>query len=550
MKSQWMFQLQLPDSTHTVCSFRAYPQLRLKYPPQDLYRNMGCLNSKQGKATNQEKQELVTPKAGGGVSGQGQGGGKQVRASNVVLGKETADVASLYNLGKVLGRGQFGITRLATDKNTNEKFACKTISKRKLTTKEDIEDVRREVQIMHHLAGYKHIVTLKGAYEDRYNVHIVMELCSGGELFDRIVEKGHYSEKMAAELIRTIVSVVAHCHSMNVIHRDLKPENFLLADASEKSMLKATDFGLSVFFKPGQQFTDVVGSAYYVAPEVLNRKYSYYADIWSCGVILYILLSGVPPFWGENEQQIFNSILKGHLDLESAPWPKISGEAKDCVRQMLQRDPQKRATADQILQHEWMKENGVARDEPLGDVVVGRLKGFSAMNKLKKEALKVIALNLPEEEIAGLKSMFQTIDTDKSGTITVDELRQAIKDKGQALPDTELRGIMENVDVDSDGVIDYEEFLAATMHISKLEKDENLFKAFQHFDKDNSGYITIDELRDGLDKFSKDVDLEQILKEVDKDGNGRIDYEEFCDMMRQGNALIAGGGSTRTSVRF
>eukprot|EP01023_Acetabularia_acetabulum_P026033 TRINITY_DN2479_c0_g1_i2.p1 TRINITY_DN2479_c0_g1~~TRINITY_DN2479_c0_g1_i2.p1 ORF type:complete len:208 (+),score=49.34 TRINITY_DN2479_c0_g1_i2:78-626(+) len=182
--------------------------------------------------------------------------------------------------------------------------------------------------------------------------------------------------------------------------------------------------------------------------------------------------------------------------------------------------------------------------------MVGRLKGFSAMNKLKKEALKVIALNLPEEEIAGLKSMFQTIDTDKSGTITVDELRQAIKDKGQALPDTELRGIMENVDVDSDGVIDYEEFLAATMHISKLEKDENLFKAFQHFDKDNSGYITIDELRDGLDKFSKDVDLEQILKEVDKDGNGRIDYEEFCDMMRQGNALIAGGGSTRTSVRF
>eukprot|EP01024_Parvocaulis_polyphysoides_P007797 TRINITY_DN12295_c0_g1_i4.p1 TRINITY_DN12295_c0_g1~~TRINITY_DN12295_c0_g1_i4.p1 ORF type:complete len:538 (+),score=105.98 TRINITY_DN12295_c0_g1_i4:568-2181(+) len=537
-----MSRLEVPLLTLQIPHSRTAPFISPKHI-RFVNHNMGCLFSKEQQTQHQDKQELVTPKGGEGSGAKGQ----KIRSNNVVLGKESADVTSIYNLGKVLGRGQFGITRLATDKNTNEKFACKTISKRKLTTKEDIEDVRREVQIMHHLAGYKHIVTLKGAYEDRYNVHIVMELCSGGELFDRIVERGHYSEKMAAELIRTIVSVVAHCHNMNVIHRDLKPENFLLADTTEKSMLKATDFGLSVFFKPGQVFTDVVGSAYYVAPEVLNRKYTYYADIWSCGVILYILLSGVPPFWGENEQQIFNSILKGHLDLESDPWPKISQEAKDCVKQMLQRDPQKRATADQILQHEWMKENGVARDEPLGDVVVGRLKGFSAMNKLKKEALKVIALNLPEEEIAGLKSMFQTIDTDKSGTITVEELRQALKEKGQALPDSELKGIMENVDVDRDGVIDYEEFLAATMHISKLEKDENLFRAFLHFDKDNSGYITIDELQDALSKFTKDVDVQQILKEVDKDGNGRIDYEEFCDMMKQGNNLM---GGTRTSVRF
>eukprot|EP01025_Chloroclados_australasicus_P050992 TRINITY_DN592_c0_g1_i5.p1 TRINITY_DN592_c0_g1~~TRINITY_DN592_c0_g1_i5.p1 ORF type:complete len:345 (+),score=62.85 TRINITY_DN592_c0_g1_i5:148-1035(+) len=294
-------------------------------------------------------------------------------------------------------------------------------------------------------------------------------------------------------------------------------------------------------------FHDVVGSAYYVAPEVLERKYGYMADIWSCGVILYILLSGVPPFWGENEQQIFENILKSSLDLESDPWPKISQEAKDCVQQMLMRDPRKRATANQILQHDWMKENGVARDQPLGDAVLGRLKGFAAMNKLKKEALKVIALNLPEEEIAGLKSIFQTIDTDKSGTITVEELREALRSKGQNIPDNELAGIMQNIDVDSNGVIDYEEFLAATLNISKLENDDNLFKAFQHFDKDSSGYITLDELQDALANLRKDVDLQSILKEVDKDGNGRIDYEEFCDMMRGGQPLTA---ATKTSVRF
>ena len=129
---------------------------------------------------------------------------------------------------------------------------------------------------------------------------------------------------------------------------DLKPENFLLSSKDASATLKATDFGLSSFFRPGQVFTDIVGSAYYVAPEVLHRSYGKEADIWSCGVVLYIMLSGVPPFWGETEQQIFDSILKGDLDLRSEPWPKVSESAKDCVRRMLNPDPKKRATADEV----------------------------------------------------------------------------------------------------------------------------------------------------------------------------------------------------------
>eukprot|EP01025_Chloroclados_australasicus_P022122 TRINITY_DN2296_c0_g1_i1.p2 TRINITY_DN2296_c0_g1~~TRINITY_DN2296_c0_g1_i1.p2 ORF type:complete len:497 (-),score=108.07 TRINITY_DN2296_c0_g1_i1:352-1842(-) len=462
--------------------------------------------------------------------------GVESKSKKLVLPSVTPDIATVYTLDKVLGRGQFGVTRLAIDKKTGEKFACKTISKRKLVSEEDIEDVRREVQIMKHLRGNPNIVTLVNTFEDRYNVHLVMELASGGELFDRIVDRGHYSEKAAADLIRTMVSVVAHCHNMNVFHRDLKPENFLLDSPSEDAVLKATDFGLSVFFKDGEVFTDVVGSAYYVAPEVLARKYNQSADIWSCGVILYILLSGVPPFWGENEQLIFRSIINDELDFKSDPWPKISQEAKDCVQCMLERDPQKRATANQILQHEWMKENGIASDKPLDVAVVTRIKGFAAMNKLKKEALRIIALNLPAEEIAGLKAMFQSIDTDKSGTITVQELKEALKLKGANLPDEELQNIMANADVDGDGVIEYEEFLASTMHINKLEDDEAMFQAFQHFDTDKNGKISLDELKVALAQRHKDLDIEAILNEVDKDGNGNIDYEEFCEMMRQDNS--------------
>lgn len=171
-----------------------------------------------------------------------------------VLGRPMEDIKATYTLGKELGRGQFGVTHLCTHKQTGEQFACKTIAKRKLVNKEDIEDVRREVQIMHHLTEQPNIVELKGAYEDKHSVHLVMELCAGGELFDKIIAKGHYTERAAASLLRTIVQIVHTCHSMGVIHRDLKPENFLLLSKDEDAPLKATDFGLSVFYKQGNTY--------------------------------------------------------------------------------------------------------------------------------------------------------------------------------------------------------------------------------------------------------------------------------------------------------
>lgn len=170
-----------------------------------------------------------------------------------ILGRPLEDVRAHYTFGKELGRGQFGVTHLVTHVKTGEQYACKTITTRKLVNKEDINDVRREVQIMHHLTGQPNIVDLKGTYEDKNSVHLVMELCHGGELFDRIIAKGHYTERAAASLLRTIVQIVHTCHSMGVIHRDLKPENFLLASKDENAPLKATDFGLSVFYKEGSR---------------------------------------------------------------------------------------------------------------------------------------------------------------------------------------------------------------------------------------------------------------------------------------------------------
>ncbi|KAJ7546744.1 hypothetical protein O6H91_08G052800 [Diphasiastrum complanatum] len=455
-----------------------------------------------------------------------------------VLGRPLEDVTSVYTLGRELGRGQFGVTYLCTHNVTGQKFACKTITKRKLLSKADVEDVRREVQIMHHLSGHENIVELKGAYEDKHSVNLVMELCEGGELFDRIIARGHYSERAAASSCRTMVKVVQICHSLGVMHRDLKPENFLLANKEEDAPLKATDFGLSVFFRPdsGEKFTDLVGSAYYVAPEVLRRSYGPEADVWSAGVILYILLSGVPPFWAETEQGIFDAVLHGHIDFATDPWPSISGGAKDLVKKMLKHDPKERYTAFDVLNHPWIREDGEAPDEPLDNAVLSRMKQFSAMNKLKKLALKVIAESLSEEEIIGLKEMFKTMDTDNSGTITYEELKAGLAKLGSNLAESEVRQLMQAADVDGNGTIDYLEFITATMHLNKMEKEDHLYSAFQYFDEDNSGYITMEELEQALLKHDMgDQDtIKEILKEVDSDNDGRINYEEFVAMMRKG----------------
>ncbi|KAE9599063.1 putative protein kinase CAMK-CDPK family [Lupinus albus] len=266
-----------------------------------------------------------------------------------ILGKPFEDIKKYYILGREFGRGKFGVTHLCTEKSTGYTFACKTVLKRKLVCKADKEDIKREIQIMQHLSGQPNIVEFKGAYEDHYSVHLVMELCAGGELFQRIISQGYYSERAAASICRDIVNFVHTCHFMGVFHLDLKPENFLLSTKGGNTTLKATDFGLSIFIEEGgvlsllsrKVYRDMVGSPYYVAPGVLRYSYGKEIDIWSAGVILYILLSGVPPFWSENEKGIFDAILEGEIDYKSQPWPTISNSAKDLVRKILTRDPKK-----------------------------------------------------------------------------------------------------------------------------------------------------------------------------------------------------------------
>ncbi|CAN6481155.1 unnamed protein product [Victoria cruziana] len=254
-----------------------------------------------------------------------------------------------YLLGEQLGWGQFGVIKSCSDKLTGEVLACKSIAKDRLVTLEDVRSVKLEIEIMSRLSGHPNIVDLKAVFEEEDYVHLVMELCAGGELFHRIDKHGAFSESDAAVLFKQLMEVVMYCHDKGVVHRDLKPENILLATTDKSAPIKLADFGLATYIRPGQCLNGIVGSPFYIAPEVLAGGYNQAADVWSAGVILYILLSGVPPFWGKTKSKIFDAVRAADVWFLSDPWDRISASAKDLIMGMLCRDPRQRLTAAQVL---------------------------------------------------------------------------------------------------------------------------------------------------------------------------------------------------------
>ncbi|CAI9264986.1 unnamed protein product [Lactuca saligna] len=443
-----------------------------------------------------------------------------------------------YSTGKLLGHGQFGYTYVAVDKSNGDRVAVKKIDKNKMVLPIAVEDVRREVRILRALSGHENVVQFHNAFEDDSFVYIVMELCKGGELLDRILSKkeGRYTEKDAAIVVRQMLKVAAECHLHGLVHRDMKPENFLFKSPNEDSRLKATDFGLSDFIRPGRKFTDIVGSAYYVAPEVLKRRSGPESDVWSIGVITYILLCGRRPFWDRTEDGIFKEVLRNKPDFRRKPWPTISDSGKDFVRKLLMKNPRARLTAAQALSHPWVREDGNASVIPLDISVLSNMRQFVRYSRLKQFALRALASMLDEEEISFLKDQFHAIDVDKNGTISLEEMRQALaKDVPWKMKDSRVQEILQAIDTNTDGLVDFMEFVAATLHVQQLEEHNNekwqrLSKAaFEKFDVDRDGFITPEELKMHTGLRGS---IYPVLEEADIDKDGKISLPEFRRLLR------------------
>jgi len=314
--------------------------------------------------------------------------GKKTAPKTVASPKEANDkknskvptVEDKYIMKDVLGTGAFSQVRLAESKDEpGTLYAIKVIDKKALKGKED--SLENEIRVLRRL-DHPNVVKLLEAYESKSAVYLVMELVTGGELFDRIVEKGSYTEKDAADLIKQVLDAVGYMHSMGVVHRDLKPENLLYHCADEDSKIMISDFGLSKMEDSGIMAT-ACGTPGYVAPEVLAQKpYGKEVDVWSIGVISYILLCGYPPFYDENDANLFAQILKGEFEFDSPYWDDISDEAKAFIRALMCVDVEKRLTCAEALQHEWI--TGAKGDKNIHATVSEQLKKNFAKSRWKK----------------------------------------------------------------------------------------------------------------------------------------------------------------------
>ncbi|KAI3747921.1 hypothetical protein L6452_10659 [Arctium lappa] len=469
--------------------------------------------------------------------------GEEGEENNVRLNKNFGFLKHIrrkYELGEEVGRGHFGHTcksKFKYGELKGQQVAIKIIPKSKMTTHIAIEDVKREVKILRVLTGHSNLVNFYDAYEDHDNVYLVMELCEGGVLLDRIIARGgKYTEDDAKKLMIQMLTVVAFCHLQGVVHRDLKPENFLFASKDEDAELKAIDFGLSDFVNPDERLDDIVGSAYYVAPEVLQRSYGTEADVWSVGVIAYALLCGSRPFWGRTESGIFRAVLKNEPTYDDASWSNLSILAKHFVKTLLTKDPKKRLTAAQALCHPWIRNGNQVKKPPFDIWIPKFVKRYICSSNLRKSALRALSKTLSHDELVYLKEQFSLLEPTKNGYINVESFKTVVsKYATEAMKESCIHDFLASVCKLQYKKMDLEEFSAAALRVHQLEGrdgwEEQTHTAYQIFERDGNRSIMVEELASELG-LGPSIPVRDVLDDLIRPTDGKLTHLGFVKVLR------------------
>lgn len=407
---------------------------------------------------------------------------KLLRSNFIAYKKES--IAAEYKISsKALGAGSFGTVKKVLHKRTNQERACKILKK----SEQDIDKFFLEVEILAKLS-HPNIMQIYEFYEDNKNFYIISELCKGGELYDMIIKRGSMTEYETAIIMKQLLSAICYSHKNNVVHRDLKPENILLDDKNDTLLIKLIDFGGARYYHKDKKMSKLHGTPYYIAPEVLSANYDEKCDIWSCGVILYILLCGYPPFGGDDENEIMEEVKKAKYDFPDKEWNSVSSEAKNLISKMLTKNPQDRLSADQCLQHKWfeiLKQSKKQASSEKLSKAVNNMKVFKKERKLEQATTAFIVNQImAKEDRHEMLSAFQKWDKNNDGVLSRDEIFEGYKEiYGEVKALEEVDDIMKSIDLDGDGSIDYNEFLVATINRTKMINDANLEAAFKMFDK-------------------------------------------------------------------
>lgn len=439
---------------------------------------------------------------------------------------------------KVLGTGYNGCIRLATSKRGGQRVAVKSFRLKGLDGPKRSR-LQSEVEVFLCM-DHPHIARLLDVYETDTQINLVMECVEGGELFERMTKVKSLSEKEASDSTRQMLLALHYLHTRGITHRDLKLENFLY-DFQNGHYLKMIDFGFSKYGSSNGRMKTSCGTLAYVAPEVLKRSYTSQCDLWSMGVIVFILLSGHMPFHGESDDQI-KDIKRGRYEFKPEHWGGISAMAKQFIRSLLEMDPARRLTAKSALDHRWIVQNYNENMAVVDLSVIDAIRSWSKAPKLQRACLSMMAWSLNNKQHAMVRDYFLALDKDRNGTISRAELQDAMEGKLD-MPSVEAQTVFSAFD---DEEIRYSDFLAAMISSRIAIDDDILHSAFSHFDMDGSGYIDSAELRGILGGQFEGADVDALFSEADYTKDGKIDYQEFSTSARSyhpGTLLMKVGSS-------
>jgi calcium-dependent protein kinase len=469
--------------------------------------------------------------------------------NDVIVSGNEVNPEKIYLKTKLLGSGAFGEVWLVHHKDLKRDFAMKIIKKRKNKSHEE-KEILNEIDILKKLDHPK-ILKIVDFYSTLKKYYIITEYCPEGELFNEIIKVGKFDEGQSAFIINQLLKAIAYCHKNNIIHRDIKPENIMITNREKNGCLqvKLIDFGTAKIFEKGHQENKYVGSSYYMAPEIIKRKYDEKCDLWSIGVILYILLTGRPPFDGNDDDEILENVKKGVYDNSSYPFPLLSVHAKDLISKLLQYDPKKRYSAEQAIEHPWFKTAEFKKKDKVNTIspelakeLIHNMTKYKSDNILKCAVIAYLVHHITNtEECFEASKLFSKIDLNSDGRIEKHELVQGFEkywniSKKEAKEKVDL--IFANIDTDFNGFIEYEEFVRAAVNSSIFMSQNYLKFAFNYFDRDSSGDITFEEIKKRFIQNSKnsnpkvDKELKNIFDSIDINHDGSISFGEFCKMMK------------------
>lgn len=463
--------------------------------------------------------------------------GSLILQTTIATSKE--NIHKVYKIeNRIIGHGHFGTVRLGSLlSNPGKYFAIKTILKEKLNGQTHL--LLREIDILKAI-DHPNIVKFYEIYQDPTNLHIVMEYCSGGDLIDLLEEKS-LSEEETKKIIKKALAAIKHLHEKGIAHRDLKLENFLFADKTPDSEIKLIDFGLAKRYnvhKPAR-LNSFVGTPFYVAPEIFEGPYNEKCDEWSLGVMMYILLCNRPPFDGKTDEEIFENIRFGMLDLSLPPWDKISVEAKDFLCKLLARNPEQRISSFQAANHSWLRTSTASTLAHISsklppDEILQNILSFKRKNGLRREILNSIVPLINEDVIKKLLASFRLCDLNNTGELTAGVLKEIFHEAGFVVSTDEIRQQIKEISIDQKEKIRYSDFLVAAMDIKEVVTKERLTIVFNKYDIERCNTITVQNLKEMMTRSGRkisDTEIADMLQEAGIADNQSLHFKEFCALM-------------------